>query len=423
MLCLSGHRQRCRLVAAKRGRCPTSPTGRLVLPLVGQILARSDNTKLRLLTGRYRLICRLGSNRKCCLHRQRCSVGIHRGGTICNLAAILIAVMLLLSGHCQRCRLVAAEGSRCPTSPTGRLVLPLIGQILAGSSNTKLRLLTGRYRLICRLGSNRKCRHLIVRCRHGVGVIERGCTIVFVPIMISEAGRRKEEPIVLSLALIPGSIEIVILVAQFSYIPRVRACGVSNDTITGNDASIHVQSQSQTIEEVRVTLANCSLIHQRSIGRMLEMVAVVVQVIVVVSNVLCNILIDTAEFLVIGAIIQIQLIKKLGYFNVQRCFLTGCCVITNGIGSFHFRHISGICTSVRLMSTIRELQVIAFHRITGMRYRSIKNLMKGLIDVCVGSRVVDLHGCFAVYHCLTKLLNRLTFRNIGNNTVCFDRGR
>ena len=233
--------------------------------------------------------------------------------------------------------------------------------------------------------------------------------------MVGKIGIGAQEEIVGGHSRIPGGIQVVVQLVQSHDIPGVATIAAGLDT--GNDPGIHIQLQRQPVEQIGVALTHGSLVHQRRIGGVLQQVTVVFQIVVVISNIGANVVIDTADLCIVGLAIQRQFLQKGSHSSVQLLFL-----LQGGVVGH--REIEGdrgsVVGSRCLVATILEFQIVALHGVTGMVEQRLQNLIHVCTQFFLGRNNhvgtgINGHGEGAdtVFHIFPDSMNKLRLRGVG----------
>ena len=153
--------------------------------------------------------------------------------------------------------------------------------------------------------------------------------------ILVESRRTLEEVAVAAPSLVPCGVQtVVIAIVHLHDVPCVGAPdAVPAIRRTGDDAAVDARVVGQPVEQVGVALTHRRLVDGGSIGGILQLVGIVVQVCVVVSDVFGDPVIDGLHLLVGGLAAQRQLGQDGGLdIAVQLCLLLRCCVPHHGIG-------------------------------------------------------------------------------------------
>ena len=155
--------------------------------------------------------------------------------------------------------------------------------------------------------------------------------------------------------------------------------------VTGDNAGVHIQLQSKAVEQVGVALANGSLVYQRSVCGVLQQIRVIVQMVIVVADGLGNVVVNAFDLLVIGVIIQIQVIQQVFHIVIHLGFL-----LCGGIVAQIEVHVHMIGTVIvrpvilGLPAAVGKLQIVAFLGLTGVIHSLVGQSIDAVFQVILG---------------------------------------
>ena len=213
-----------------------------------------------------------------------------------------------------------------------------------------------------------------VSCMEGIGVItirDRHLPRLIPAVMIREVVRSLQEALIDGKSRIPGGVQVVIFTIQPGNVPNMTlSLGIAWD-----HAAIHTQFQRQPVEQRSITLADSGLIDQRRIGSVFQLVAVVVKIIIIVSNIGGYVVINCLQLGVVILTGHIQLAQQLVNGGIHLSLLGRIGVVghSKGSGSTQVLTTEGVIAKFHIKTGILPQQIVTFHRISGMGHSAGHN--------------------------------------------------
>ncbi len=177
---------------------------------------------------------------------------------------------------------------------------------------------------------------VVIRGGHSIGGGERGGCVVGISDMVAVKGvGTLQEVGIAARAVVPRQVDVIVGVADFHNVPAVGV-GVPG-AVFGHSADITgVQAghQRHSVEQRRIPLAHGGAVDQRGVCRVLQGVAVVIQIRIVIGDVITDVIMDGQNLLVVTFAVQVQAFHHRFQFGGQLLLLGGgCVVIGEGIGN------------------------------------------------------------------------------------------
>ena len=208
---------------------------------------------------------------------------------------------------------------------------------------------------------------------------------------------------------VPGGIQIVEEITQPDNVPAMGAA-VSG---AGNVAAVQTGFQRHAVEEGCITLADSGAVDQRRVRSILQHIGSIVQIIVIISNVMTDVVIDGSDSGIFALqVIHMQLIQHLCHPGIHNGFLGCGGVILHGKGQIHV--VVGLIIGVGSADThscIVGFQVVAFVGHTGVLQGFVHNRPEQRIECLI--RAVILRGA----HLIINLNIRLALDHSGANGI------
>ena len=109
-------------------------------------------------------------------------------------------------------------------------------------------------------------------------------------------------------SLVPRDVHAVVLaIVHLHDVPSVIDPTAAAVASARNDAAVNARAVGQTVEQVGVTLTHCLLVNGCRIGGVLQHIVAVIQVLIVISDIFCDPVINGRRLLIGGLAIQCQL--------------------------------------------------------------------------------------------------------------------
>ena len=245
----------------------------------------------------------------------------------------------------------------------------------------------------------------IVGLGHGVGCVECGRIVVVLrghlagsipAVVVVKVIGAHQEALIDRKTRIPGGVQIIVLAVQLGDVPNMTlAVGIA-----GDHTAVHTQFQRQPVQQHRIALADRGLIDQSGIGGMLQLIAVILEIIVVVSNVGGDIVVNRFKLGIAVLTGHIQLAQQLRNGRIHRCLL-GCIGMIGhgeGGGCSHILTAHGKITVVHIEAGVLPQQIVAFHRIAGVLHGAGHNVKNQGLHILldgigiVGEGNIDRNG-------------------------------
>ena len=254
----------------------------------------------------------------------------------------------------------------------------------------------------------------VIRGGHGVNPVEFGGFILIITGVPYEGVGAAEEPAVIGYAGIPCGVKIVVILVDSCNVPAMGAA-----TVTGNQPGIHTQFQRKPVEQQSITLTDSGFVEHGSIGGMLQLVAVVFKIVVVIGDIGADIIIDAADDLILGAVLNIQLVDDFVDSAVHFRFLTGGGVVSHIEGNVPVdTAVIGVVTLSTIAiapSAVLPAEVITFcgnagvgdSRREGVADHSLQRILLGIRHIDV-----EHDGILSVFHTFPDLQCQ-NFKGIG----------
>ena len=291
----------------------------------------------------------------------------------------VIGVLLPLGILCIEIQHIAAAGN---TQRTFRVQLP--AKILAA-------------------GAGNRPGHIgaVIFRAHGIALIEIGGDIVFLSGMIREVAAAAQEIFVIHSVclpgLIPGGIQIIVQTAQSDNVP----CMGNTAAVAGNITAVHTQLQRQAVEQHRKALANRLSVNQSGIGRMLQIIILVIQIIIIKGHIGADPIVDALDLFIFRSIPQVQLLQQCSHSLIHFLLLLGRGKIleNENIGKVGFL-AQFVIIGLKAILPVLALQIIALFGITGVLQRFVPDI--GSIEFGI-DRESDGNAVHPLHHALAQL--------------------
>ena len=234
-----------------------------------------------------------------------------------------------------------------------------------------------------------------------------------------ERRRALQEVAVFGLSLVPCGIQAVVLAVVHPHdVPGVTAPAAAAIAQAGDDAAVDARVVGQAVEQIGVALTHRRLVDGRRVGGVLQIVAVIVQVLLVISDITCDPVVDSLHLLIGGLAIQRQL-RQDGALDiaVQLRLLLGRGIPQAAAGGSALvgHRKSDILAVIRVgeiragKSAILPAQVVAGSAAAGhMPLCALPDALNGRTDVIAGGQLHRQCDIFiAGDHLLAQLLDSL----------------
>ena len=211
-----------------------------------------------------------------------------------------------------------------------------------------------------------------------------------------------EEIVIVSQSLIPGgipgSVQIVIVVAQLDDIPSM-ATAIAD---TGDDTAVDVHLQSQAIQQQRIALAHGGFVDHRRIGGVFQSIVVIIQIIIIIYDILAHPVVHLAQLFIVAAFGVHRGQHRIHRF-IQLLFLCGSGVVGHGVGEGRICHAVGdLSADPDSVTGIIPAQSVALLGIAGMGHSRLENILMVGAVVRLGL-VADRNGLLTGDHPLAQL--------------------
>ena len=232
-----------------------------------------------------------------------------------------------------------------------------------------------------------------------------------------------QKPVIFQACLLPGGIpsgiHIIVLAAQLYNIPGVGAgAGVANAG-AADDAVIHTQFQCQTVEQVGIALADSRPVHQGRIGGVHQIIAVIFQIVIVISNIGAHPVIDAANFFIIALAIQIQLAQQSCHSGIHNILLLRGIAVHKIVGKDNI--VIPIPFNRSAVTGILVFQIVTRSRISVMFHSAIEHFIENGREILFCGTDIHLNLRHAGLHALPKGCHAL--RNGAIDRGCKQRNR
>ena len=210
---------------------------------------------------------------------------------------------------------------------------------------------------------------------------------------------------------IPGSIHVIVAAAQLHNIPGVGAGAGIGNTRSADNSAVYTQFQGQTVEQIGIALADSRPVHQRRIGGVHQQIAVIFQIVIVISNIGAHPVVDAADLFIIALAIQIQLAQQRRHSGIHNILLLLGVAVRKVISKDHIVIAGRIVLTIysTAIAGILILQVITRSRISVMFHGAIENLVPHCREILVCCFNIDQHLGQAGLHTLPE--SRFGLRN------------
>ena len=154
----------------------------------------------------------------------------------------------------------------------------------------------------------------------------KGCIQIFRRrLVVCKITAAPQEVVPVCLSRIPGAVQIVVLSVQLHNIPCMRLTFAGAGDDPGIDA-FHIGKQ---VEQVGIALTDCLFVKQCRIRTVFELVFLICQVIVVVSHIGADVLVNSLDLFIVGLAGQIQLCQHSRRLGLYRLLLLGIGIIAH----------------------------------------------------------------------------------------------
>ena len=130
--------------------------------------------------------------------------------------------------------------------------------------------------------------------------MEFGGIIFLVTDMVGKIIGTDQEIVIIGVSRVPRGVQVVIEAVELSNIPAVGAAAV-----TGDESAINAQLQGQTVQQKGVSLTDAGTVNQTGISGVLELVRFIFQIVVIVSNIGTDVIVDGLQLGIVVGIIDV----------------------------------------------------------------------------------------------------------------------
>ena len=185
---------------------------------------------------------------------------------------------------------------------------------------------------------------------------------------------------------VPGYVAVVVQVTQPDDVPGVALLLNADDA-----AAFHPQFQQQPVHQVGVALTHGGAVDQGGVGGVLQLVFPIVQMVIVIADVLCHVVINGLHLFVFTAAIQGKLLQQRLYGPIQLLLLgTGGVVAHVDGGRIVFPAAGIVPAIVGAAAAVVQIQVVAFLGLAGMLEGGIQQHIQEIALADPGVRVIQV---------------------------------
>ena len=171
--------------------------------------------------------------------------------------------------------------------------------------------------------------------------------------------------------------------------------------VAGNITAVHTQLQRQAVEQHRKALTNRLSVHQCGIGRVLQIIILVIQIIIIIGHIGADPIVDALDLFIFRGIPQVQLLQQGSHSLIHFLLLLGRGKIleNENIGKVGFL-AQFVIIGLKAILPVLALQIIALFGITGVLQRFVPDI--GSIEFSI-DRECDGNAVHPLHHALAQL--------------------